>query len=273
MSKEHNSEKESATKKLGRFLGKKVVDAGHIIDKEIRKAGKIARDEFKEFDIGNIVVEPIKKPKGESRVQFTRRVRPTKTYAQANRTVQFFSHNPEKKDMNPGIDGLVSFSILVAPFTLLIGALILFTNFDEFLAVLLFFFYVLFIAIPGAYLGLDAIFAGARSVIVGGKTTVVAIFKGFLEFISLMVRGIMELLILVTNGLFGFLRGAFDTLADYVVFAVVYVISAGGLWILLLNLQLELKTLVVLSFIVLLPALLPASIAHRYWLLWKLNRQ
>ena len=94
-----SKEKESTTKKLGRFLGKKVVDAGHIIDKEIRKAGKIAKDEFKEFDISNVTVEPTKKPKGESIVHFTRRARPTKTYTQANRTVQFFSRNPDKKEM------------------------------------------------------------------------------------------------------------------------------------------------------------------------------
>ena len=121
-----NEKKESTTKKLGRLLGKKAVDAGHIIDREIRKAGKVAKDEFKEFDITNVIVEPLKRPKDESIVQFTRRTRPTKTYTQANRTVQFFSRNPEKKEMNPGIDGLVSFSLLIVPFAVLIGALIIF---------------------------------------------------------------------------------------------------------------------------------------------------
>lgn len=256
------NKKESTTKKIGRFIGKKAVDAGNIIDKELRKGVKIARDEFKDFDIGNIVVEPTKKPKDESRVEFTRRIRPTKTYTQANRTVQFFSRNPEKKEMNPGIDGLVSFSILLAPFAVILGILLLYTNFDEFLAISLFLLYVLLIAIPGAYLGLDAIFAGARSVIRGGTTTAVAIVRGFAEFVYLLLQGLLELFILT-----------FNSLVDYIVFVIVYVFFAGGIWIILLNLQLELKTVFILGFLVLIPSLLPASIAHRYWVLWKLGRE
>lgn len=270
-----NEKKESTTKKLGRLLGKKAVDAGHIIDREIRKAGKVAKDEFKEFDITNVIVEPLKRPKDESIVQFTRRTRPTKTYTQANRTVQFFSRNPEKKEMNPGIDGLVSFSILIVPFAVLIGALIIFLKFDEFLAILLLFLYAILIAIPGAYLGLDSILAGARSVIKGGTTTLIAIFRGFGEFILLMAQGIAELFILGVNGLFGWAKGAFDTLADYVVFIGVYSIFAVGIYFILQFLQINQisNSIIVLGFLVLLPALLPASIAHRYWLLWRMNRQ
>ena len=270
-----SNEKESTTKKLGRLLGKKVVDAGHVIDREIRKAGKIARDEFKEFDITNVTVEPPKKPKGESIVHFTRRARPTKTYTQANRTVQFFSRNPEKKEMMPGIDGLVSFSILIVPFALLIGVLIVFTNFDELLAVILLFLYTILIAIPGAYLGLDSIFDGARSVIKGGATTLVAFFRGFFEFISLMVQGFVELCLLVLNGLLGFAKGAFNTLADYIVFIGVYTLFAIGIYFLLQAIEINQITdsFIILGFLVLLPALLPASIAHRYWLLWRLNHQ
>ncbi|UCG02076.1 MAG: hypothetical protein JSW11_21090 [Candidatus Heimdallarchaeota archaeon] len=270
-----SKEKESTTKKLGRFLGKKVVDAGHIIDREIRKAGKTARDEFKEFDITNVTVEPPKKPKGESIVHFTRRARPTKTYTQANRTVQFFSRNPEKKEMNPGIDGLVSFSILIVPFAVLIGALIIMGLLDEPLAIILLILYAILIAIPGAYLGLDAIFDGARAVIKGGTTTLIAIFRGFIEFISLMIQGIAELCLLLLNGLFGFAKGAFDTLADYVVFIGVYTLFAVGIYFLLQVIEINQITnsFIILGFLVLLPALLPASIAHRYWLLWRLNRQ
>jgi hypothetical protein len=270
-----SKEKESTTKKIGRFLWKKVVDAGYIIDKEIRKAGKIARDEFKEFDITNVTVEPPKKPKGESLVHFTRRARPTKTYTQANRTVQFFSRNPEKKEMNPGIDGLVSFSILIVPFALFIGILIIFTDFNEVLAVILLFLYAILIAIPGAYLGLDSIFDGARSVIKGGATTIVIFIRGFVEFISLMLQGLLELFLLVLNGLFGFAKGAFNTLADYIVFIGVYSIFAVGIYFLLQAIELNQITssFIILGFLVLLPALLPASIAHRYWLLWRLNRQ
>ncbi|MHA2203068.1 MAG: hypothetical protein ACW991_05215 [Candidatus Hodarchaeales archaeon] len=270
-----SKEKESTTKKLGRLLGKKVVDAGHIIDKEIRKAGKIARDEFKEFDISNVTVEPSKKPKGESIVHFTRRARPTKTYTQANRTVQFFSRNPDKKEMNPGIDGLVSFSILIAPFALLIGILIIFTDFSEVVAVILLFLYAILIAIPGAYLGLDSIFEGARSVLKGGAATIVVIFRGFVEFVSLMLQGFAELCLIVLNGLFGFAKGAFNTLADYIVFIGVYALFSFGMYMLvtyILPVDYAISP-VLLGFIVLLPALLPASIAHRYWLLWRLNRQ
>jgi len=270
-----SEKKESTSKKLGRFLGKKAVEAGSIINREITKAGKVAREEFKDFDIGNVVVEPIKRHrKEESRVQFTRRVRPTKTFTQANRTVQFFSRNPEKKVMNPGIDGMVSFSILIVPIALILGILILF-NFNEILAVLLLFLYMIFIAIPGAYLGLDSILAGARSVIKGGTTTMVAVSRGFVEFCYLMIRGLGELALLVFSGMFGFLKEAFVTFSDYVVFSVVYIISAGGIGLLMLTLPLELETksIIVLGFLILLPALLPASIAHRYWLIWKLNQQ
>lgn len=267
--------KESTTKKLGRFLGKKAVDAGHIIDRELRKAGKIARDEFKDFDITNVTVEAPKKPKGESIVHFTRRARPTKTYTQANRTVQFFSRNPEKKEMNPGIDGLVSFSILIVPFAVLIGALIILGILNELMAIFLLFLYAILIAIPGAYLGLDSILAGARSVIKGGTATVMAIFRGFFEFISLLLQGIAELCLLLLNGLFGFAKGAFETLADYIVFIGVYIIFAGVIYIFLqlINIDQITTSFIVLGFLVLLPALLPASIAHRYWLLWRLNRQ
>lgn len=275
MNGEMSKEKESTTKKLGRLLGKKVVDAGNIIDKEIRKAGKIAKDEFKEFDITNITVTPPEKPKGESIVHFTRRARPTKTYTQANRTVQFFSRNPNKKEMNPGIDGLVSFSILIVPFAVFIGALIIFEILDELLAIFLLFLYAILIAIPGAYLGLDAIFAGARSVIKGGTTTLIAMFRGFGEFISLMLQGIAELCILLVNGLFGFAKGAFDTFSDYVVFIGVYTFFAVGIYFFLqvININQITSSFIILGFLVLLPALLPASIAHRYWLLWRLNRQ
>ena len=270
-----NEKKESTTKKLGRFLGKKAVDAGNIIDREIRKAGKVARDEFKEFDITNVVVEPLKKPRDESIMHFTRRARPTKTYTQANRTVQFFSRNPDRKEMNPGIDGLVSFSILIVPFAILIGALIIFEILDEIIAIFLLFLYAILIAIPGAYLGLDSILAGARSVIKGGTTTIIAIFRGFVEFISLMIQGITELFLLVINGLFGWAKGAFDTLADYIVFIGVYTLFSVGIYFFLQLIKLNQisSSIIVLGFLVLLPALLPASIAHRYWLLWRLNRQ
>jgi hypothetical protein len=267
-------EKESRTKKLGRFLGKKVVDAGNIIDREIRKAGKIAREEFQDFDIGNVVVEPPKKPKNESKIHFTRRARPTRTYARANRTIQFFARNPEKKEMNPGIDGLVSFSILITPFALLIGGLIIFTNLNEFMAIFLLFLYAILIAVPGAYLGLDSILAGAQSVIKGGTTTLIAISRGFIEFIFLMVQGIAELFLLLINGLFGFAKGAFDTLADYVIFIGVYIVFAVGIYFSLqiININQISSSFIVLGFLVLLPALLPASFAHRYWLIWRLSR-
>ncbi|MCK4849116.1 MAG: hypothetical protein KAT16_08835 [Candidatus Heimdallarchaeota archaeon] len=264
-----NDKEESTTKKLGRFLGKKAVEAGNIVNREMKKAGKIARDEISDVDFSNIVVKPSKRPNNESRVQFTRRARPTKTYAQANRTVQYFSRNPKEKEMDPGIDGLVSFSILITPMAVLIGYLILFTDLNEVLALFILAMYTLFIAIPGAYLGLDSIFAGARSVITGGAS----VFRGFLEFIILMIQGVIELGILLLNSLFGFVKGAFETVADYVVFLIVYIIFAGSIWAFLLYLQLDLEKIIVLGLMVLIPALLPASIAHRYWLIWRLNRK
>lgn len=264
-----NDKDESTTKKLGRFFGKKAVEAGNLINREVKKAGKIARDEISDIDFSNIVVKPSERPNNESRVHFTRRARPTKTYAQANRTVQYFSRNPEEKEMNPGIDGLVSFSILITPIAVLIGYLILFTELNEVFALFILGMYTLFIAIPGAYLGLDSILAGARSVIMGGAS----VFRGFLEFIRLLFQGIIELGILMLNSLFGFVKGAFETVADYVVFLIVYIIFAGSIWAFLLYLNLDLAKVIVLGLMVLIPALLPASIAHRYWLIWKINRK
>ncbi len=264
-----SDKEESTTKKLGRFFGKKVVEAGNIINREMKKAGKIARDELSDVDFSNVVIKPSQRPKNESYVNFTKRTRPTKTYTQANRTIQFFSRNPEKKEMNPGIDGLVSFSILMTPFAVLIGLLIYLINLDEFLALILLFMYTIFIAIPGAYLGVDSIFAGARSVIMGGAS----VFRGFLEFMKLLFQGIIELGILMLNGLFGFAKDAFETVADYVIFIVVYALFSGSIWIILLSLNLELETLLLFGLLVLIPALLPASIAHRYWLIWKLGRE
>jgi len=268
-----NEKKESTTKKIGRFIGKKAVDASRLIDHEMRKAGRIAREELKDLDIGNIIVEPIKRPKNESRIQFTNRTRPTKTYTQANKTIQFFSRNPEKEVMNPGIDGLVSFSLLIAPFAALVGILILVIDFPKTIAILLLFLYTLLIAIPGAYLGVDAILAGARSVIVGSTTTIMMMLRGFGEFIFLMAKGFVELCVLLLTNIFGFARGAFETITDYIAFILVYGIFTVGLWILLLNIGLETSDFIIISFIVLLPALLPASIAHRYWVLWRMNRR
>jgi hypothetical protein len=268
-----SDEKESKSKRFGRTLGKKIVEAGNIIDREIRKAGKVARDEFKEFDIGNVVVEPLKRPKNEKYVQFTTRARPTKTYTQANRTVQFFARNPDRSEINPGIDGLVSFSILIAPMAAILGLLIITTSFDEFLALILLFLYAILIAIPGAYLGIDSLLAGARLVIKGGTATAVAVGRGFAEFVYLMLLGFWELLVLVVDGLFGFAKGAFETISDYIAFIVVYLIFVVGIWFVIQGLSIQISSLVVLSFIVFLPALLPASIAHRYWFLWKINRE
>ena len=265
---------ESTTKKLGRFLGKKVVEAGNIIDREMKKAGKVAREELSDVDFGNIVVKPSKRPKDESRVHFTRRARPTKTFTQASRTVQFFSQNPDKREMNPGYDGLVSFSILLTPFAVIIGLLILFANLDELLAIFFLLLYTIFVAIPGAYLGLDSIFAGARSVLIGGAS----VFRGFLEFIRILIQGVIELCILFLNSLFGFAKDAFETVSDYIVFIVVYAIFAGGIWAILLYLtqvipELDLTRVIILGLMVLIPALLPASIAHRYWLIWRIGRK
>ncbi|MHA1971801.1 MAG: hypothetical protein ACTSW1_02340 [Candidatus Hodarchaeales archaeon] len=265
-------DKDSTTKKIGRFLGKSAVEAGRIFDREIRKAGKIARDEFKDLDITNIIVEPIKRPKNESRIEFTRKRRPTKTYAQANRTVQYFTRNPDKKELNPGIDGLVSFSILIAPFAALIGLMMLFLDFPKSLAVLLLILYTLIVAVPGAYLGLDSIVAGMRSVVIGGTTTIMAILRGLGEFMFLIFQGFIELAILFINGLFGFAKGAFDTIADYIAFILVYIVFTFGIWLLLSNLNITSDDIIINAFIILLPALLPASIAHRYWFLWRMDR-
>ena len=264
-----SDKEESATKKLGRFLGKKAVEASKILDREMKKAGKIAREEISDIDFGNIVVKPSQRPKDESRVNFTRRARPTKTFTQASRTVQFFSQNPDKKEMNPGIDGMVSFSILLTPFALLIGLLILFAGLDEVLGLFFLFIYTIFIAIPGAYLGIDSILAGARSVLIGGAS----VFRGFLEFLKLLIQGVIELFILFLNSLFGFAKDAFDTVADYIVFIIVYAIFAGGIWIILLSIDLDLGKVIVLGLMVLIPALLPASIAHRYWKIWRLGKE
>lgn len=264
---------ESTSKKIGKFLSKTVFDASKIAYDKTRK---IAKEEiFGSEDIENIQVKRPERPTDTGRVKFASRVKPMKTYSQGMRTVDFFKRNPEKESLVPSIDGLVSFSVLLAPFALLLGLLLLSNLINEGIAFILLILYLLFIAIPGGYLGLDAILAGVRSAITGGITTATSIVKGIFEFFLFFLRGLVELFLLFVNSLFGFARDAFQTIADYLVFGAVYLLFVAGIVLFAMNINLweQLSSsLFLLSFVVLLPSLLPASLAHRQYLLWKLNK-
>ena len=114
---------ESTSKKIGKFLSKTVFDASKIAYDKTRK---IAKEElFGSEDIEKIQVKRPERPSNTGRVKFVSSMKPMKTYSQGMRTVDFFKRNPEKDSLMPSIDGLVSFSVLLAPFALLLGLLIL----------------------------------------------------------------------------------------------------------------------------------------------------
>ena len=123
-------------------------------------------------ELQKIVLKYPERPKEQSRRKFAQKQKPTRTYTQAARWIYQEDQSPQKKQekdtkkplLHPGFDGIISFSLLLVPFTILLGILLVVApGIDEFLLIILLIFYTLLIALPGAYLGLDAIYYGGKS--------------------------------------------------------------------------------------------------------------
>ncbi len=262
---DENSRKKGISKKMSmkKKIGLLALDATKVIATE---AGRYALDNIKQaIQRGEKVeVRPPEKPKNQSTFQFVRNVRPVKTYTQARRTVEFVEKHPEANMVKPGLDGLVSFSLLLVPAALILGLMLLQDWIDETIAFFLLVLYVLFVAIPGGYLGIDGLAAGAKGVLDG----FLLFFKTLWELGILTLSGLVALL-------FGFAKGAFNVLEDYIGFLSVFILSAVGLYFLFEYLfpGKVSSSLFLLLLMVIFPALFPAALIHRQYKLWRLQQQ
>ncbi len=256
--KKRPDKKISMKKKIGLMA----LDATKIIATE---ASRYAIDNIKQaIKKGEKVeVKPPSKPTNQSTFQFVRQVRPVKTYTQARRTVEYVEKHPEATTIKPGLDGLVSFSLLLVPAAFILGIMLLQGWIGETAAFFLLLLYVLLVAIPGGYLGIDGLAAGA---------------KGILDGFLLFFKTIWELAILTISGLgsllFGFARGAFDVLEDYIGFVSVFLLSSVGLYFLLESIfpGKIASSPFLLTLMVIFPALFPAALVHRQYKLWRLRQ-
>ncbi|OLS25938.1 MAG: hypothetical protein HeimC3_12120 [Candidatus Heimdallarchaeota archaeon LC_3] len=270
---------------------KKAIDASKVL------VGALAIKAADE--ISKIVVNPPKKPKNVTRREYTKS-KPTKTFTQAARAVKFWGENPsyfpktnsyqtesaeDKKDRGffyspdrqykkpppsvvPGLDGLVSFSILLVPFAILLGIInqIFVGILIDILLWFLLLIYILFIAVPGAYLGLDAIRDGAKELLASSGATIKFGLKGIFYMIKIFFQGLAEIFLL-------FFSAFFENVLDYWIFVSTYIISLIILYFTItaiFGVNLGLFTIMML---ILIPALLPAAILHRYWLLFRFNQE
>ncbi|MFW9994998.1 MAG: hypothetical protein ACFFD4_23355 [Candidatus Odinarchaeota archaeon] len=295
MSENDKKQKKKGTESLGRLA----IDASKTIaSATARAAGRKVWDEAK--NLKNMTVEEIKKtpvlknvtvnkeefrekPEDWKRREFYVKAKPARSYTQTVRTVHEAFRAPERKEekkprdpaITPGMDGLLSFSLLLAPFAIFLGILYALFAVPETVLIVLFILYLLLIAIPGAYLGVDAIFYGARYTIVGGVETARFFGAALVEFMKLLVLGLWELFMFFVTGLFGFMRGAFNSFESWWAFAFAYVVSAlvlfFGFIYLFPQLGIEIS-LIKVGLLVLLPSLLPASLAHRQWSLYRYRR-
>ncbi|MFW9927985.1 MAG: hypothetical protein ACFFD1_01180 [Candidatus Thorarchaeota archaeon] len=282
-----DDEKDNRKEKGGKL--NKAIDASKIL---VGALAVKAADE-----LTKVVINYPKKPKNVTTREFTK-TKPTKTFTEAARTVHYWEKNPDSIPVNnkdveqeswfdktkrdffkpksqssqhppniiPGIDGLVSFAILLVPFTLILGLLRLMIG--DGLDILLLWFlliYILFVAIPGAYLGLDAIRDGTRSLLVNSGATIKFGIKAIFYMIKIFIQGILELFILAFNIFY-------ENIVDYWIFILSYVASAIGLFLIFNTLFPDKITLFLLFMLVLIPALLPAAIFHRSWILYRFKK-
>ncbi|MHA1990538.1 MAG: hypothetical protein ACW981_09900 [Candidatus Hodarchaeales archaeon] len=293
MSFSKKKEEESKAKKKDNSFSKKAIDASKVL------VGTLAVKAVDE--ISKIVVDYPKKPKDVSRREFSK-TKPTKSFTKAARTVKFWENNPEfipqseekrgesgeykqkrrffdpdysqqknvqKYSVVPGLDGLVSFSILLAPFAILLGIINQLFKDNLFIDILLWFLlfiYILFIALPGAYLGLDAIRDGTKALLVNSGATIKFGLKGIYYFFKIFFQGIYELFVL-------FFASFFENAFDYWVFITSYVVSFIILFLVADTIFVGGIAPFTLFVLVIIPALLPASVLHRYWMLFRFNRR
>ena len=327
-----DDKKKDKSSQVGRIAGKMFVDASKLVfktaadevEKKVsfsrpvedeekpypsRKAREMLRDVIKSDE--RVVVAPPERPDGVTTRKWRRESKPTRTFVQGSRTVEVVkkrSLDPTSPEfsLNPGIDGLVSFSVLMFPAAVVSGAILILVALflrsggwtglpltTVLTTVILFLIlpgmglYTLFIAIPGAYLGIDAMYYGSKQVVMGGATTVKVLGLGIIEMCRLFLLGLYEVAMIFVDGLFGFARGAFESLEDYWAFTSVYAIftiafSAVIIIIVMavgLEFMFQVPGIFILGFLILImgffPALFPASIAHRAWKQrqWRIQRE
>lgn len=263
----NNKKKPSTAEKIGRIaLGTSKVAISELIEKATR-----------EINLGKekIHVNYPEKPKDQSKFNFVKKVRPAKTYVNANRNVSIWESLTNKKEnvgkhgipfIEPSNDGLVSFSLLIAPVAFLLGllyALDIYTSkFGLFFILLI---YILFVAIPGSYLGISAILATGKTAIYGGKETI----RLLLEIVYLFLRGLWELIFLTVTNIW-------TMVFKYWAFTTSYLVSCSILYIIVNSVwpTINLDNIFSFSFIflILLPALFPASIIHRQWVIYEFKK-
>ena len=258
----NNKKKPSTAEKIGRIaLGTGKIAISELIEKAT-----------KEINAGKEKVRvsyPVR-PENESRVKFVKKVRPAKTYVNANRNVSIWESFSNKKEnigkhsipfIEPSNDGLVSFSLLLAPVAFLLGliyALNIYRN--QFGLFFLLLIYILFVAIPGSYLGLSAVIATGKTAIYGGKETL----RFFVEVIHVFIRGLWELIFLAVTNIWTFIFRYWAFSLTYLISCSILFFGVNAVWS-----DIEVNNILSFSFIflILLPALFPASIAHRQWVI------
>src|SRR3990172_8223778 len=260
-------------------MHRKVIDASKVL------MGAIAVKAVDE--LSKTIIKRAEKPKGESTRKFTVSNRPTRSFVQAARNVRFWNNNPEfvpkeqgdiRADSSsflsdkafgrnsvtvvPGIDWLVSFSVLLVPAAVLLGILaIVFISVPEIVWFWILIIYAVLVALPGAYLGLDATIAALQF---GGETIKFGI-RGFFGAVKIFFQGLIELTILAFNSIF-------QSVVEYGVFVVFYITSVTLLFVLIDSLPGPLSVTVLL-LLVLIPSLLPAAFVYRYWQIYRFKRE
>lgn len=261
-----------------RKIARRAIDASKIM---VGVAAVKAADE-----IQRVVLKFPEKPENKSRREFARE-KPTKTFTQAARWVHDVKSTEKKEDkkkgtvftkhdsgeplLRPGMDGLISFSLIVAPFAIILGLLFSQDIISVGALLILFIAYIAFIAVPATYLGLDAIYYGAK------ESTEVLKFGSriFIQALILLWKGFVELVLLFLNFLFTIIRAAFEGTREYWAFFLTYVLTIGVLSMIVtqfLTIDLgEVDSVILILTLVLIPGLLPASLIHGLWtsLLWR----
>lgn len=261
-------------------------------------------------ELTKLVVKRPQRPEEESRREFTVKEKPTRTFARAARAVQYWQTNPDKfnkrpqsydsktaetkenwfnrkkKDfigtnvseaniksagstsppITPGLDGIFSFIILLAPVAFVLGIINYYVHISDLLIIWILAIYIIFIAIPGSYLGLDAMRAGTIMLLRESQSTIKIGIKSIWMAIKLFFQAIIELIIITVNFII-------NNIQDYWVLVLTYLVSIGILFFIiqaiLANTTLSLLTLFML---VVIPAMFPAVIFHRWWILYRFNK-
>jgi hypothetical protein len=296
-----NINKQKEQKKDASF-SKKAFDASKIL------LGAVAVKTADELT--KIIIQKPQRPKEEGRVNFTAKTRPTRTFAQAARSVHYWQKNIKSGSSNqntpvtpkkgfwsriaenleqvknepensywqtgknarqplpvvPGMDGIASFTILLVPFALFLGLLkILIPTLPGLLLIWILIFYSLLIALPGSYLGIDAMLEGSKELLAAGGETIKFGAKGVLLMIKIFIQGLIELVLLL-------IKYIMDNIWDYWILVGSYIFSLVTLWYIFNSISL-LSSISTMILLVIIPALLPSALLHRQWLIYRFNKQ